>query len=151
VVLGGIYALERIARDSPADRRTIGEILCAHVRFRAPWPPTRLKDGQPPADHPADQLRWLQAWAPDVQAALTVLGRGQFHGGRPNELDLSASDLRNAFLPETQLVGVFLRRAPRFWYTIAHRIQRQAEPCGRTTAWQTKHVIERIGFGIENR
>ena len=34
VALGGIYGLERVARDSPADRRSIGEILTAYVRTR---------------------------------------------------------------------------------------------------------------------
>jgi hypothetical protein len=37
--LGGIYALERIARDSAADLVTIGEVLTAFVRGHAPWPP----------------------------------------------------------------------------------------------------------------
>jgi hypothetical protein len=39
VRLGGIYALERIARDSPDDRATIEEVLTAYVRGHAPWPP----------------------------------------------------------------------------------------------------------------
>jgi hypothetical protein len=30
--LGGIYALERIARDSPSDQQTIVDVLCAYVR-----------------------------------------------------------------------------------------------------------------------
>jgi hypothetical protein len=34
--LGGIYALERIARDSPPDRATIGEVLTAYIRHRSP-------------------------------------------------------------------------------------------------------------------
>src|SRR5712691_8827678 len=37
VRLGGIYALERIARDSPRDHWTIMEILTAYVRQNAPW------------------------------------------------------------------------------------------------------------------
>jgi uncharacterized protein YjbI with pentapeptide repeats len=37
--LGGIYALERIARDSPDDRTTIEEVLTGYVRGHAPWPP----------------------------------------------------------------------------------------------------------------
>jgi hypothetical protein len=37
--LGGIYALERIARDSPArDYSTVMEVLTAYVRENAPWP-----------------------------------------------------------------------------------------------------------------
>ena len=39
VRLGGIYALDRIAKDSPADRATIAEVLTAYVRGHAPWAP----------------------------------------------------------------------------------------------------------------
>jgi hypothetical protein len=48
VRLGGIYALERIARDSPADRATIGEVLTAFVRSHAPWPPACPTSPPPP-------------------------------------------------------------------------------------------------------
>lgn len=39
VRLGGIYALERIARSSTADRRTIGEILTGSPRASTCAPP----------------------------------------------------------------------------------------------------------------
>lgn len=39
VRVGGIYALERIARNSPPDRAAIEEVLTAYVRDHAPWPP----------------------------------------------------------------------------------------------------------------
>jgi uncharacterized protein YjbI with pentapeptide repeats len=106
VRLGGIYALERIARDSPADRATIGEVLTAFVRGHAPWPP-RLP-GQDPATAPIDEVRELQVRAPDVQASLTVLGRGGFARpeGQGDRLDLHAVDLRHA-----RLRGVHLERA----------------------------------------
>jgi hypothetical protein len=38
VRLGGIYALERIANDSPQDRATVAEVLTAFVRGHALWP-----------------------------------------------------------------------------------------------------------------
>jgi hypothetical protein len=38
VRIGGLFALERIAEDSPADRGPIQEILVAFVRNHAPWP-----------------------------------------------------------------------------------------------------------------
>jgi len=41
VRLGGIYALERIAKDSQPDRAAIAEIMSAYVRERTPWPPSR--------------------------------------------------------------------------------------------------------------
>jgi hypothetical protein len=73
VRLGGIYALERIANDSPDDRATIAEVLTAFVRGHAPWPP-RLP-GQYRAKVPIQQVPELQVRAPDVHAALTVLAR----------------------------------------------------------------------------
>jgi Pentapeptide repeats (8 copies) len=101
VRLGGIYALERIARDSEVDRPAIAEILTAYIRTHSPRP---LTPGQPSADLTRDQVRGLpdlRTRAPDVQAALTVLSRGRFaalaivgHG----RLDLRAADLRNANL-----------------------------------------------------
>jgi hypothetical protein len=36
VRLGGLYALERIARDSPPDRATIAEVLCTYARSAPP-------------------------------------------------------------------------------------------------------------------
>jgi membrane protein implicated in regulation of membrane protease activity len=70
VRLGGIYALERIANDSPSDRATITEVLTAFVRGHAPWPPD-----QP--DESADRsltigVEPLRVRAPDVQAVVTV-------------------------------------------------------------------------------
>src|SRR5215471_13288043 len=90
VRLGGIYALERIARDSPADRATIGEVLTAFIRSHAPWPPSL--PGQYLETAPIDQVPKLQTRAADVQASLWVLGRGGFADalGEEQWLDLSA-------------------------------------------------------------
>jgi Pentapeptide repeats (8 copies) len=41
VRLGGIYALERIARDSADDHPQVIEVLTAYVREHAPWHPAR--------------------------------------------------------------------------------------------------------------
>jgi Pentapeptide repeats (9 copies) len=103
VRLGGIYALERIARDSPNDRATIGEVLTAYLRGHAPWPP-RL-EGQPPISTPIREVPFLRLRAPDVQAALTVLGRGQFANLDPEAppLDLADTDLRRAYLSKASL------------------------------------------------
>jgi hypothetical protein len=66
VRIGGIYALERIARDSAKDHPTVMEVLTAFIRdhSREPWPVD--KDG---AQHGEKKTR------PDVQAAATVVGR----------------------------------------------------------------------------
>jgi uncharacterized protein YjbI with pentapeptide repeats len=116
VRLGGIYALERIARDSLPDRTTIGEVLTAFVRTHAPWPP-RLP-GQYVAAAPLAEMPELQRRAPDVQACLTVLGRGNFTDseGRGGRLDLRAVDLRRgnliaAHLEHANLIDAHLERA----------------------------------------
>ncbi|MEU7857842.1 pentapeptide repeat-containing protein [Nonomuraea sp. NPDC049141] len=57
--LGGIYALERLANDSPRDHQTIYDVLTAFVREHDPGP------GAPLPEKPAT----------DIQAALTVIGR----------------------------------------------------------------------------
>ena len=105
VRLGGIYALERIARASPVDRPTIGEILTAFVRSHAPWPPQL--PGQYVATAPIEQMPELQVRAPDVQACMTVLGRGSFArpDGRVGHLDLGPVDLRRV-----RLFGAHLER-----------------------------------------
>jgi transposase-like protein len=82
-------------------------VLTAFVRSHAPWPP-RLP-GQFVATAPIDQVPELQVRAPDVQASVTVLGRGGFarpEGDQGNRLDLHADDLRRA-----QLRGADLERA----------------------------------------
>ncbi len=42
VVIGGIYSLERIAKDSPKDQWTIMEVLTSYIRKNSPFP--RIRD-----------------------------------------------------------------------------------------------------------
>jgi hypothetical protein len=112
VRLGGIYALERITRDSEQDRSTIAEVLTAFVRGHAPWP--RSRPGQPPEDLPVEDITPLQRWAPDVQAALTVLGRREPAFGPDLDLrhtDLRGANLRRAYLEDAVLEGACLQKA----------------------------------------
>jgi hypothetical protein len=113
VRLGGTYALERIAKDSAPDGATVAEVLTACIRGRAPWPPA--PPDQPSEDAPIEDIRFLRYRAPDVQAALTVLGR-QPSMTRPQPLNLSDTDLRradlsNADLQEARLLGARLQGA----------------------------------------
>ncbi|WP_327002914.1 pentapeptide repeat-containing protein [Dactylosporangium sp. NBC_01737] len=114
VRLGGIYALERMAKDSPADATTIAEILASYIRQHAPLPGDRdASSGQQPdvLDVPL-----LVTRAADVQAALTVLAR---NGIRPEAepLRLLGVDLRRADLAEANLIGADLEgtRLGRAW------------------------------------
>jgi hypothetical protein len=132
VRLGGIYGLERIARDSPPDRVTIEEVLTAYVRGHAPWPPPlavptpepttqptgmaaheplpvgRPAAGRDPAAQPPATGAKRPRPAADIQAAVTVLGRRQLPPDRLRELDLTRVDLRDAFLGRANLQGAAL-------------------------------------------
>ncbi|WP_406346937.1 pentapeptide repeat-containing protein [Streptomyces sp. NBC_00648] len=110
VRLGGIYALERVARNSPDDRPTVTDILCAFVREHVPWPVGAPDGPQHPTLTVDRQVPWLTNRAPDVQTALYVLGR---RPGHPQEhrLYLSRADLRRAQLSKAQLEGVNLRHS----------------------------------------
>jgi Pentapeptide repeats (8 copies) len=99
VRIGGIYALERIARDSAKDRPAVIDVLAAFVRehSREPWPPL-------PADDQSGAGSPERATRPDVQAAVTVIGRRniQLDDQRVNLTDanLSGADLTGANLTE---------------------------------------------------
>lgn len=94
VRLGGIYALERIAKDSERDHWPIMEFLTAFVRERAPWWPENRSDT--PVRSPKD-----------IQAILTVIGRRKrtYQNGEDFRLDLFRTDLRKADLRAAHLEG----------------------------------------------
>jgi uncharacterized protein YjbI with pentapeptide repeats len=102
VRLGGIYALERIAKDSPADQRTVVEVVSAFVREKA-RPAAPAKDGISAAD--AGPARPNT----DVQAALTVLGRLPVRKG-VHRADLTGADLSGAELNRANLAEARLHR-----------------------------------------
>ncbi|MFG2078058.1 pentapeptide repeat-containing protein [Nonomuraea maritima] len=123
VRLGGIYALERISRSSAADRRIIGEILSAFVANRV-RDPRRGTQHACEATAAPDGTVNLSLRAPDVHAALTVVGRREpvrqqvlrldrivlpkadLASARLHDVDLHFSDLS-----EARLVGADLTRA----------------------------------------
>lgn len=110
--LGGIYALERIARDSPDDQSTISEVLTTYVRTHAPWPPAL--PGQYVATAPIEDVPELKVRAPDVQACLTVLGRGGFANQSQEfgeRVELREVDLRRAWLVDASLERARLQGA----------------------------------------
>jgi hypothetical protein len=115
VRLGGIYALERIARNSPDDRATIHEILTAYVRTHSPWtvhhPVTHAALPSEPDSEQGTELPLLRIRAADVQAAMNVLGRRLSVPGDPSEvLELQSVDLRFAYLAGANLQGAILGR-----------------------------------------
>lgn len=76
VRLGAIYALERIALDSPRDRDTIVETLAAYIRELAPWLPPDEK-GKPLDDAALEAEKARTGVRPpiDIAAALMVICR----------------------------------------------------------------------------
>jgi uncharacterized protein YjbI with pentapeptide repeats len=115
VRLGGIYALERIARDSGKDHGPIMEVLTAFVRLHAPWPPEKPTEAKeqlavfrkpPPGEkkaetNPAPEVKPRA----DIQAILTVLRRRSptYRKSETRRLDLRQTDLRGADLFQTHL------------------------------------------------
>jgi hypothetical protein len=120
VRLGGIYALERLARESQEDRGSIIEILTAYVREHAGRPMRAANRPVDPHEHRAGWARSLGERpneAPvvlnrpttDVQAVLTVLRRLRLESHDPDlELDLHETALSGADLDGARLQGANL-------------------------------------------
>jgi hypothetical protein len=128
VRLGGIYALERIARESEKDHGPIMEVLTAYVRENAPWPPEPLAEARKkrpwakpkePGPSPPGKMKTEVAGNnpikpdPDIQAVLTVIGRRArtYLKGEKQVLDLREADLRGADLWEAHLEKAYLMEA----------------------------------------
>jgi len=93
VRIGGIYALERVARDSARDQPTVMEVVSAFVREHSheQWPPS-----DPGGREQARSTR------PDVQAAVTIVVR------RDARRDIQRIDLHGANLTGANLLTVDL-------------------------------------------
>lgn len=106
--LGGIYILERIARDSPSDQQTVIDVLCAYVRNYS----------RPEAPSPVDEDE-ISAPA-DLQAAMLVLGRRDSSRDQ-RRLDLRNSDLRGVEIQDGDLSGCYMLGAD-FSHSSLHRM-----------------------------
>jgi uncharacterized protein YjbI with pentapeptide repeats len=113
--LGGIYALERITRDSERDYWPIMEILTAYVREHAPWPPEKraqnsTSDSLHPSQGQHEQSDEIPSRHPDIQTILYVLQRRIHHfgSGESERLQLFRTNLRGAYLYEAHLEGADL-------------------------------------------
>jgi len=95
--LGGIYALERIARDHKPDHPAVMEVLTAFVRQHSA-----------PVEEPAEGKLVQRDIRPDIQAILTVIGRRQltYDKGESQRLDLSGASLMWAILNKAKFDGV---------------------------------------------
>jgi Pentapeptide repeats (8 copies) len=111
VRLGGIYALERISRESPSDYWMIIETLTGFVRERVPWTDENT-EAREPKGFEEEGMRPPT----DVAAALTVIGRRDEQSRsqeqlRDRQLFLPSTDLRGVNLYEAHLEGAWLAAA----------------------------------------
>jgi Pentapeptide repeats (8 copies) len=116
VRLGGLYTLERIAKDSPADRGTVTAVLGAFVRSHAPWLVGAPNGPEHPSPTVDGQLPWLEHRLPEVQAAMlsdanlrhTNFARSQMVEVDFERSDLEDADLRLANMRQARLAGALL-------------------------------------------
>lgn len=115
--LGGIYALERIAKDSEKDHGPIMEVLTTYVRQNAPVP---RKDPEKDLEKDPEEELWEEEptlrspWpTADLQAILTVIGRRETTGNnrRNDPLNLTSARLYGANMRGANLCGVRLNSA----------------------------------------
>jgi Pentapeptide repeats (8 copies) len=108
VVLGGIYSLERIAKDSPKDQWTIVEVMTSYIRRKSP-----ISKEKKPLIKGRETKVDIKPVNITVQAALTVIGRrnakndnisGDFGRNQTlNFINLSQADLSGAYLSVADL------------------------------------------------
>jgi hypothetical protein len=108
--LGGIYALEQIAIDSPKYHWTIVEILSAFIREKCSINPQTSPDSNPEeATSEIDRKIGI-----DIQAALTILGRRKVsQDPATKNIDLRNVNLYGAEIPESNTTQISSRlRSP---------------------------------------
>jgi ABC-type multidrug transport system fused ATPase/permease subunit len=139
--LGGIYALERIARESKEDHWSIMEVLTAYVRQHATW---RREEAQQAEEDAAAEKKSeentrgesepskVPGLAADIQAIITVLQRRtrSFGYGEPDRLDLHETNLSGAKLFKADLSGAVLREADLREADLSRAILREANLSG---------------------
>jgi hypothetical protein len=97
--LGGIYTLEQVMAESPADHAAVLGMLCAFVRTRTLLPPPpdeELRNRIDPVDQ--EEPAFGTEPLPDIDAAMIAIAR------RPSRAEANRPDLRR-----TALVGIGLR------------------------------------------
>jgi hypothetical protein len=101
--LGGIYALERIARDSKKDHWTVMEVLTAFVREQSgnEYEETTDADG----NITLVVVEHKPSITVDIQAALTVIGRREWAKQEQQEINLMGSFLQGTVLFDANLKG----------------------------------------------
>ncbi len=110
VRIGGIYALERVAKNSMEDRQAVTGILAAFVRTHASWSAPRPISHQHEPLAAEDGPPWTGTKDGDVQIALYVLA-GRPRVGNKHPPFLSLTDLRNARMSNRDWTGLVCQYA----------------------------------------
>lgn len=120
--IGGIYALERLAREAPGEHVAIFETLAAMVRTQS-----HALDaaGEPDLSHRDPHARV----AADIQVALTVIGR-RAAGNDNGSIDLTRADLRRADLRSVNLSTARLASADLFGADLQDALLANADLAG---------------------
>jgi uncharacterized protein YjbI with pentapeptide repeats len=105
VRMGGVYGLERIARDSRVDHGQVIKILSAFVRSNAFRDSSKSTFAAAALDNKQSVSRNQIRLREDIQTALTVIGR------RDSRHDEAPVDLRNTYLGGANLVSAELSEA----------------------------------------
>ena len=108
--LGGIYALERIARDSKADHSTVMEVLTAYVRENSPWPP---KSGGKPDQPESEKVKEVELKkneklhdpSSDIKAIVQVLKQRKI---KHEKGEIRRLNLTNTYLRMADFGGAYL-------------------------------------------
>jgi uncharacterized protein YjbI with pentapeptide repeats len=130
---GGIYALERIARDSPKDHWTIMEVLTSFIQENSP-----LLGAEQERELRSINIgrsenieKPLLKVTKDVQAALSVIGRRESQNDPTSKrLDLNGVFLRGANLCGANLDSANLRQTNLSGANLSEANLRGAELCG---------------------
>jgi hypothetical protein len=131
--LGGIYALERIMKDSERDRNTVVEVLAAFVRTRLDEGAAGQQPTAPLASGDASAVVGIALVAEDTRAALEVLGRNwkpehsradlrsiDIRGWDARELNFTGARLTGVHLPGARLEGARLDDADLYGAHLVH-------------------------------
>ncbi|MEM6489539.1 MAG: pentapeptide repeat-containing protein [Pseudomonadota bacterium] len=110
VRLGGLYALERISKDSEADHLTVMEILCAYARQNGEWREDIEATREAREDDP-DAAPVPQPPRVDVQTALTIIGRRPAHRLAFEQAQSYTCDLTRLTAPRADLTRAHLEGA----------------------------------------
>jgi uncharacterized protein YjbI with pentapeptide repeats len=98
VILGGIYTLERIARDSEPDQWTIMEVLTAFVRQNAPI----IEENESQSSEDQEKLLKLRI---SIRACLTVIAERKHPDLENKRLDLTKVNISGFNLVQFKLKG----------------------------------------------